>query len=217
MSQLAECVKIVTKQTKDNFDDLEEDDQLCVIKYATAYENIPALEEILQWYVSYNCLTIGNRYLFQYAAMFCTVNVCDWLLTKFPNVAKWTGYGVWESLMPGNPCGEWLNDRTDVQKLALYNIEFLDLNDYYCLQHFQFLKHTTEIDESVFIIALRRKNYGILNEVAAKNPQAVRKLCLADYGSILQWRFCKKVKQVLLRAGLTQSDCASIGLTWPLL
>jgi hypothetical protein len=56
----------------------------------------------------------------------------------------------------------------------------------------------------------------MLGNPFGKNPRAVRKLCLTDYGSILQWRFSKKVKQVLLRAGLTQSDCASIGLSWPL-
>ena len=48
-----------------------------------------------------------------------------------------------------------------------------------------------------------------------KEPELVRKVCLANGGAVLRHVWKKKlVMRVLLRMGVSRSDCVSIGLLW---
>jgi len=215
MAQLANFVAMVAGDGT-QFEDLEERYQLQVIGHAVRNENIAALEELLQWFVNCNSAATGVQHIFSFAPLWESTIILDWLRTKYPDVEQWTGNGVWNALMPGNRCGEWLNNHTSVQELARNNIEFFDLDEYCCFHELQYLERAA-FDEAIFLLAFRRKNYETAAEVAANNPQLARKLCLANNGCILQHHHIeKKIKQVLRQAGLTQSDCASIGLSWPL-
>ncbi|NBO42296.1 MAG: hypothetical protein EBU92_12440 [Betaproteobacteria bacterium] len=204
------------------FSDYSPDERRIILNRAVNSKNFSALERIRQHYHNHDhrehAEELFTKDVLFYAAISCSTIILDWLYDKYPNVHLWAGEGVWQSLMPHNPCGVWLCKHASVQELALLSVDYFILDYYVIIPHMQGLCRTPELEAAILKIAMELRKHKVVAAIAANNGNLfVRNLCVANHGEMLRFVGENKwMARVLLRAGVSRSDYASVGLDWQL-
>ena len=205
-----------------SFSDYSPDERRIILNRAVNSKNFSVLERIRQHYHNHDhrehAEELFTKVVLFYAAISCSTIILDWLRDKYPDVRSWASKGVWQSLMPHNPCGVWLCKHASVQELALLSVDSFILDYYVIIPRMQGLRRTPELEAAILKIAMKSRKHKVVAAIAANNDKLfVRNLCVANQGEML--RFVgenKRMARVLLRAGVSRSDYASVGLDWPL-
>jgi hypothetical protein len=191
-----------------------------ILKRSVYNKNFEALERIRQHYHGQgeHAETLFTDVVLYYATVTGYASILNWLRKKYPNVESWTGEGIWQALLPFNSCGVWLCEHASVQELVLRNVGVYSLKYYNLIPRMQGICRTPALEAAIFRVAMVSRSYKVVARIAANNTRLfVRDLCVANQGEMLRRAGKnKRMARVLLRAGVSRSDYASVGLAWPL-
>jgi hypothetical protein len=162
--------------------------------------------------------------IFRLTVLGNNTRILDWMLGKKPDVASWRGAGIWmaaDKIQFGCSCGKWLTQHTSLQTLALNDLLSRGINypAPYSEDIVAFLQEPEpclELNAAIFQSAVYWGERDIVRMfIGMYGKTALRVWCLSDGGKVLGKPLGQKMIRVLRPLGLSRSDYASVGLSWP--